>query len=117
MEGGFRQGSPLSWKISLRRGGAGTFLPVFFRYREEAEQAARAAEAEAAAAQGGESAGEGAGPWGPRAPTAPALPPDFLRAALVDPNDPTVLYVAAQPLGEGAGVRAGGATTGKGATT
>ena len=105
-----------SFKLEFREGGVGTFLPLFLRFLEYLRAVRRKAEtgsaawsppvapAPAPAAPAAASSSSSSGP--PPPPVQPvwpaAAPPIEPGAALVDPSDPSKIYLTA-PVAETAG--------------
>lgn len=71
----------LSWKLKFSNGGMGTMVPLFYATVEYIRTAFRNLNEKP-------STGE----------EASAKPPPFVANAVVDPNDPTVVYVVEQPV-------------------
>lgn len=99
-----------SFKLEFREGGVGTFLPLFLRFLEYLRAVRRKAETGSAAwsppvapAPASSSSSSAAAPPPPPQPVWPsAAPPIEPNAALVDPSDPSKIYLTA-PVTETAG--------------
>ena len=104
-----------SFKLEFREGGVGTFLPLFLRFLEYLRAVRRKAEtgsatwappvspAAPAASSSASSASPPPPPLPPPQPVWPAAaPPIEPGAALVDPSDPSKIYLTA-PVAETAG--------------
>lgn len=105
-----------SFKLEFREGGVGTFLPLFLRFLEYLRAVRRKAEtgsaawsppvapapAPAAAASSSSSSSSGPPPPPPQPVWPAAAPPIEPDAALVDPSDPSKIYLTA-PVAESAG--------------
>ncbi|KAL6780577.1 hypothetical protein ACKKBF_B12585 [Auxenochlorella protothecoides x Auxenochlorella symbiontica] len=91
VEQGPGQGTSIRWTIYFKKGGVGTFLPLFHSYVRAYAQQRRGSEPPAPAPADVASA--------PPEETSEPTPPTFLRTALVDPNDPTRVFLT-QPVEE-----------------
>lgn len=117
-EGGSSGSGSHRFKLEFREGGVGTFLPLFLRFLEYLRAMRRKAEtgsaawtppvapAPAAAPAASSSSSSAAPPSRPPPPPQPvwptAAPPIEPGAALVDPSDPSKIYLTA-PVAETAG--------------
>ena len=102
------------FKLEFREGGVGTFLPLFLRFLEYLRAVRRKAEtgsaawsppvapAAPAAASSSSSSSSGPPPPPPQPVWPAAAPPIEPGAALVDPSDPSKIYLTA-PVAETAG--------------
>lgn len=99
------------FRLEFREGGVGTFLPLFFRFLEYIRAVRRKAETDSAAwtppaapaPEPAPSSSSSAPPPPPPAPVWPtAAPPIEPGSALVDPSDPSKIYLTA-PVSETAG--------------
>lgn len=78
----------LKWKVSFINGGLGTLVPLFYSaltyLRRATENAAARAQEQAAPLADGVAA------------AVATQPPPFMQTALVDPSDPTKIYLTSQ---------------------
>jgi hypothetical protein len=69
----------IKWKLSFTNGGMSTFVPLFYSTLEFCRVSRRRQEAPAPELQ--------------QQPQKPEEPPSFIQTALLDPNDPTRVYL------------------------
>lgn len=105
LEGGPGQGTPLEWTIYFKQGGVGTFLPLFnslCRGGAPPGPGTEAGQVETGTPVTEEPVKDEAGAEKSQSaePSAPPAPPQLLQTALVDPSDPTTIYLTQQPVPE-----------------
>ncbi|EFN55018.1 hypothetical protein CHLNCDRAFT_134845 [Chlorella variabilis] len=95
VDGGPAGGEAVQWTLYFKDGGVGTFIPFFFRSCAYVRSIASRMQQQQ---QYQQPAGVGYPPPATAAPEAGAAPPQqLLQTALVDPSDPTKVYLT-QPL-------------------
>mmetsp|Transcript_11824 Transcript_11824/g.35409 ORF Transcript_11824/g.35409 Transcript_11824/m.35409 type:complete len:217 (-) Transcript_11824:160-810(-) len=89
-EGGGPAGTlpPHDYKIWFTNGGVGTLLPLYYRFIRAAAVALQQA-----------SRGQPASPTTASAPSAPQMPSSLVATAIVDPSDPSKIFLT-QPVDE-----------------
>lgn len=95
-------GESVQWTLYFKEGGVGTFIPMFFRCCAYVRSFASSLQQAAAAAADAQGQAQGYPPPATAAAAAAGgggsgAPQQFLQTALVDPNDPTKVYLT-QPL-------------------